>query len=134
LSYRPPSAESRSSCDEAKPYDNKCGGLNSMEAAGYSAVETLRDERSVTIRALKPGDRSAALSAAVLVSAQSLYRRFFGPRREFTESETEFFVNVDFVGHVASVVVIDENGKNAIVGAGHRHATVRAELAFGTID
>jgi len=52
-----------------------------IEAAAYSAVETLRDGRSVTIRALKPEDRSAMLSAVGRVSAQSLYRRFFGPKR-----------------------------------------------------
>jgi len=58
-----------------------------IEAAAYSAVETLRDGRSVTIRALKPEDRSAMLSAVGRVSAQSLYRRFFGPKRRFTEKE-----------------------------------------------
>jgi hypothetical protein len=85
------------------------------KAATYSAHETLRDGRPVIIRALKPDDRSAMLSAVGCVSAQSLYRRFFGAKRGFTEKETDFFVNVDFVTHVALVAVINEGG------AGHNH-------------
>src|SRR5271169_3470559 len=87
------------------------------QAAAYSVIETLRGGRSVTIRALRPEDRSAMLSAVGRVSAQSLYRRFFGPKRQFTEKETDFFVNVDFVNHVALVAVVGE-GENAVVGAG----------------
>jgi RimJ/RimL family protein N-acetyltransferase len=106
------------------------------QAAAYSVVETLRDGRSVTIRALKPEDRSALLSAVGRVSAQSLYRRFFGPKRGFTEKETDFFVNVDFVTHVAVVAVVDEGGKDTIIGSGRYIVTQpgKAELAFAIID
>jgi len=105
-----------------------------IEAAAYSAVETLRDGRSVTIRALKPEDRSAMLSAVGRVSAQSLYRRFFGPKRRFTEKETDFFVNVDFVKHVALVASLDESGRTTIIGGGRYIVTQpeTAELAFAT--
>ena len=106
------------------------------DAAAYFVVETLRDGRSVTIRALKPEDRSAMLSAVGRVSPQSLYRRFFGPKRGFTEKETDFFVNVDFVTHVALVAVISEGGKDTIIGAGRYIVTQpgKAELAFAIID
>jgi ribosomal protein S18 acetylase RimI-like enzyme len=103
--------------------------------AAYCVVETLRNGRSVTLRALKPEDRSAMLSAVGRVSAQSLYRRFFGPKRRFTEEETDFFVNVDFVNHVALVALVGE-GENAVVGAGRYIVTQpgEAELAFAIID
>jgi RimJ/RimL family protein N-acetyltransferase len=106
------------------------------EAAAYSAVETLRDGRPVTIRALKPEDRSAMLSAVGRVSAQSLYRRFFGPKRGFTEKETDFFVNVDFVNHVALVAVIDGSDENTITGGGRYilRQPGTAELAFAIVD
>jgi len=106
------------------------------KAVAYSVVELLRDGRSVTIRALKPEDRSAMLSAVGRVSAQSLYRRFFGPKRGFTEKETDFFVNVDFVTHVALVAVVDEGGKDTIIGAGRYIVAEpgKAELAFAIID
>ena len=107
-----------------------------IEAAAYSAVETLRDGRSVTIRALKPEDRSAMLSAVGRVSAESLYRRFFGPKRGFTEKETDFFVNVDFVNQVALVAVIDGSDENTIIGGGRYIVTQpeTAELAFAIVD
>jgi RimJ/RimL family protein N-acetyltransferase len=107
-----------------------------MEAAAYSAVETLRDGRSVTIRALRPEDRSGMLSAVERVSAQSLYRRFFGAKRQFTEKETDFFVNVDFVKHVALVASLDESGQTTIIGGGRYIVTQAetAELAFAIVD
>jgi RimJ/RimL family protein N-acetyltransferase len=106
------------------------------KAATYSTHETLRDGRVVTIRALRPDDRSGMLSAFGRVSAQSLYRRFFGPKRGLTEKETDYFVNVDFVMHVALVAVIDEGGQATIIGAG-RYIVVepgKAEVAFAIID
>ncbi len=111
-------------------------GLKMTQAAAYSVVERLREGRLVTIRALRPQDRRGMLSAAGRVSAQSLYRRFFGPKRGFTEQEVDFFVNVDFVKHVALVAELGESGENAIIGAG-RYIVIQpgtAELAFAVID
>jgi RimJ/RimL family protein N-acetyltransferase len=106
------------------------------KAATFSTRETLRDGRSITIRALQPDDRSAMLSAVGRVSAQSLYRRFFGPKRGFTEKETDFFVNVDFITHVALAAVIDDGGQATIVGAGRYIVSEpgKAELAFAIVD
>src|SRR5215204_5051150 len=56
-----------------------------LEAAKYSAVETLRNGRQVEIRALRPDDRADLVAAVGRASAQSLYRRFFGVRHSFTE-------------------------------------------------
>ena len=106
------------------------------QAAAYSVVEKLRDGRSVVIRALKPEDRSAMLSAVGRVSAQSLYRRFFGPKRGFSETEVDFFVNVDFVKHVALVASVEESGKETVIGAGRYIVTEpgSAEVAFAVVD
>jgi RimJ/RimL family protein N-acetyltransferase len=107
-----------------------------MQAAAYSIVEKLRDGRSVVIRALKPEDRSAMLSAVGRVSAQSLYRRFFGPKRGFSDSEVDFFVNVDFAKHVALVASVDESGEETIIGGGRYIVTEpgTAEVAFAIVD
>jgi hypothetical protein len=82
-----------------------------VDAAKYAAVELLRNGRSIEIRALRPDDRDDLIAAVGRISAQSLYRRFFGARRQFTEQEIEFFANVDFVNHVALVAVAEENGR-----------------------
>ena len=107
-----------------------------IDAARYSAIETLRDGRRVEIRALRPQDRSDLVAAVGRSSVQSLYRRFFVVRRGFSEQETDYFVNVDFVDHVALVAVVDEDGRAAIVGGG-RYVLVqpgKAEVAFAVID
>jgi RimJ/RimL family protein N-acetyltransferase len=76
------------------------------------------------------------LAAIDRTSAQSLFRRFFGARREFSEREIHFFLDVDFVHHVAIVAEIDEDGKKTIVG-GARYIKLNsseAEVAFAVID
>ena len=105
-------------------------------AADYAAVELLRDGRRLEIRALRPDDQAELLAAVDRTSAQSLYRRFFGVKRHFTDKEVDFFVNVDFVSHVALVAVVAEDGRPRIVGGG-RFVVVesgKAELAFAVID
>ncbi len=76
------------------------------------------------------------LSAVTRVSSKSLYRRFFGPKRGFTEKETDFYVNVDFVTHVALVAVVDEDGNETVIGAGRYIVAEpgKAEMAFAIID
>lgn len=107
-----------------------------MELATYHAVEALRDGRQVEIRALKPDDQAQMIAAVERSSAQSLYRRFFGVKRHFTDNEVAFFLHVDFVSHVALVAVVEEDGKPTIVGGG-RYVVVqtgKAELAFAVVD
>jgi ribosomal protein S18 acetylase RimI-like enzyme len=105
-------------------------------AADYAAVEQLRDGRRLEIRALRPDDQAELLAAVDRTSAQSLYRRFFGVKRHFTDKEVDFFVNVDFVDHVALVALVAEDRRPRIVGGG-RYVVVesgKAELAFAVID
>jgi len=107
-----------------------------VEAAKYSVVELLRNGRRVEIRELRPEDRAELAAAVGRSSAESLYRRFFVVKRNFSDREIAFFLNVDFVNHVALVAVIEEEGRPAIV-AGGRYVVVRvgtAELAFTVVD
>jgi GNAT superfamily N-acetyltransferase len=107
-----------------------------LEPANYSAFETLRDGRRAEIRALKSGDRADLIAAVARSSPQSLYRRFFAVKRDFTEPEIEFFLNVDFVNHVALVAIVDVAGQ-AMIAGGARYVVVqpgRAEIAFTVVD
>ncbi len=106
------------------------------QLAKYSQAGSLRDGRGVEIRALRPEDRDGMLAAVSRIGTDSLYRRFFAVKREFSESETAFFVNVDFVNHVALVAEVEEDGKSMIV-AGGRYIVIspgKAEVAFAVID
>jgi RimJ/RimL family protein N-acetyltransferase len=104
--------------------------------ATYSAIETLRSGQRAEIRALKPGDQADLIAAVNRSSRQSLYRRFFGAKRDFSEQEIAFFMNIDFVGHVALVAVVEESGRPTIVGGARYIVTQpgQAEVAFAVVD
>ena len=107
-----------------------------LKVEKYSAIEVLRDGCRVEIRALRPDDRAGMLHAVGRASAQSLYRRFFGLKRSFTDEEAAFFVNIDFVNHVALVALIDE-GERSVIAGGGRYIVVQpgqAEVAFVVVD
>jgi len=107
-----------------------------MNAATYSALETLRDGRRVEIRALRPEDQAAFGEAVSQASRKSLYLRFFAMKSGVSEAEIASFVHVDFVDHVALIAVISEDGKPAIVGSARYIVTkpAQAEVAFAVLD
>ena len=76
------------------------------------------------------------IAAVSRTSSESLYRRFFAIRRHFSETEASFYLNIDFVTHVALVVLAEENGQRSIVGGGRYVVSEpgQAEVAFTVID
>jgi ribosomal protein S18 acetylase RimI-like enzyme len=107
-----------------------------VDAANFSVNEKLRDGGRVTIRSLRPEDRSAFMAAVAQTGSQSIHRRFFTPRRNFSESETSYFVDVDFVKYVALIAAVEADGESRIVGGG-RYIVGQpgeAELAFMVVD
>ena len=107
-----------------------------VEPSNYSAVEKLRNGERIVIRALRPQDRDDLMAAVDRTSGDSLYRRFFAVRRHFTETEESFYLNVDFVSHVALIASADENGQPIII-AGGRYVVGEpgeAEVAFTVVD
>jgi GNAT superfamily N-acetyltransferase len=107
-----------------------------VKAADYSAVEPLRDGRRLEIRALRPADRDGLAASVRRTSEETRYRRFFAPKRSFSEKEIQFYLNVDFVSHVALVAVLEEGGHPEIVGGGRYIVSelARAEIAFAVDD
>lgn len=107
-----------------------------MTPATYSVRERLRDGRPIEIRALRPDDETAMLAAVDRTDPESLRRRFFAPKRGFSEKEKAFFMNIDFVNHVALVAEIDDGGGPAIIGGGRYIVTAggEAEVAFVVVD
>ena len=107
-----------------------------VEISSYSVFETLRDGRRLEVRALKPEDRAGMLEFVGRMSEQSRYYRFFAPKSTFTESEIAYFMNVDFVNHVALVGVLEEAGRPVIAGSGRYIVSQPgcAEIAFGVDD
>ena len=107
-----------------------------MDAATYIATERLHNGRPFEVRALRPTDETDLLAAVGRSSAQSLYRRFMGAKRDFSEEERDFFLNIDFVNHVALVATVKEAERVFIV-AGGRYIVEKpgtAEIAFAVVD
>ena len=99
-------------------------------------MEKLRNGEQIEIRALRPQDRDDLIAAVDRTSSDSLYRRFFAVRRHFTETEESFYLNVNFVSHVALIAVANENGQPIII-AGGRYVVGepgQAEVAFTVVD
>jgi len=110
--------------------------LEQVDARNYEATEKLRDGRTLAIRAFRPGDRAALETAAARLSTQTLYRRFFTVKRHFSEREKKFFLNVDFIDHVALMAWAEDDGQEIIVAGGRYVVTEpgKAEVAFVVID
>jgi RimJ/RimL family protein N-acetyltransferase len=107
-----------------------------LDPSHFSIIETLRNGQRVEIRAQRPQDREDLEAALARMSDESLYRRFFGATRHFSEKEAEYFLNIDFVNQVALVMVAKEDGRQSIIGAG-RYVVIqpgRAEVAFAVVD
>jgi GNAT superfamily N-acetyltransferase len=107
-----------------------------VEAARYSTKERLRDGRTVEIRAQRAADQAELLAAVGRIGDQSRHRRFFGAKRDFSDKEVAYFLNIDFINHVALVATINEKDHAVIVG-GARYVVERpgtAEVAFAVID
>jgi GNAT superfamily N-acetyltransferase len=107
-----------------------------MDLANYTEIELLRDGRHVEIRALRPKDREALIAAVRGMNSDSFYRRFFAVKHDFSEAEIDYFVDVDFVSHVALVAVVKEDSEPFIAGGGRYivAAPGQGEVAFAVVD
>jgi RimJ/RimL family protein N-acetyltransferase len=110
--------------------------VNRDDIAKYSVIERLKDQRSVTIRAVRPDDKGLVLEALAKLSAESIYRRLFTTRKEITADGLKKITEVDFVNVVALVAVLEVEGKDQIVGggryirSGEAGTGPKAEVAF----
>ena len=107
-----------------------------IDPANYSATETLSDGRTITIRAQRPEDRAGLRAAIARESVESLYHRFFAVKRQFSEKEVHYFLDIDFVNHVALVALANEDSRPTLVGGGRCVVVApgRAEASFSVID
>ena len=58
-----------------------------IDVREYKAHETLRDGRTVVIRAIQPDDKASLLKGIDLFSDASLYTRFHGAKSGLTDQE-----------------------------------------------
>jgi RimJ/RimL family protein N-acetyltransferase len=102
----------------------------------YVASETLKDGTLVTVRAIRLDDADALLKAFNNLDRESVYRRFFSPKKELTDDELAQLTDVDF-SRVVALLVTKQTGEGEVLMGGGRYAadnrgSGQAELAFVT--
>ena len=111
-----------------------------IDPKSYEAAETLRNGQTVSIRAIRPDDKTLLVEDFPEMDQRSLYMRFFKTKNSISDAELKYFTEVDFIDHVALVVVIDLDGKAKIIGGGryiaydHPSKIRSAEVAFMVLD
>ena len=106
--------------------------IKTDDIRNYNVTESLRDQRPVTIRAIRPDDKGLIIDGLNKVSAESIYRRFLTTKRELTVDGLKKVTEVDFVNVVALVAVLEKDGNEEIAGGGRYIRTTEqsAEVAF----
>ncbi len=105
-------------------------------AQGFTTRETLKNGIPVTLRAIRPDDKDALLTAFRELDEKTIYLRFFGNKKDLSREELKTATEVDFEQTVALVTCLQCASGEKIIGAG-RYITFgpaeppdRAEVAF----
>jgi len=107
-----------------------------MDPRNYSKSETLKDGTAVTVRSIRAEDSNSVLEAFKGMNKESVYRRFFSPKKELSPAELEQLTDVDF-SKVVALVVTTQSSKGELLIGGGRYAVEgpgasEAEIAFVT--
>ena len=115
--------------------------IKTAHANHYLVHETLGDGSSVVIRAIRPEDKPILQEGMHHLNQQSLYFRFFTPKRELSKEELVHFTEVDFIHHVGLMAcLISKHGHEIPVGVGRyimsedSRQSATAELAFAVSE
>ncbi len=102
----------------------------------YLVVDTLRNGTAVTIRAIRPEDKTRLASAFKNLDRESVYTRFFRYVKELTDQDLRRATEIDFDREVALVVTTNAGDEETVIGAGRyvifeeADAGRSAEVAF----
>jgi GNAT superfamily N-acetyltransferase len=103
-----------------------------IDARNYSARETLRNGLKVCIRAARPDDSDLLIEAFKKLDPESVYLRFFGPKKEFSAADVKRFREADFDTRVILLCTVQEDGREIVIASGTyaRTGDAVAEVAF----
>ncbi len=92
--------------------------MSEIDARNYSVRETLKNGLQVTIRAIRPDDKSALVAAFRELEERTIYLRFFAPKHDISPKELKEATEVDFVRSVALVTCLQDGEGERIIGGG----------------
>ena len=108
-----------------------------IDTQNYKVGDTLKNGTAISIRAVRPDDKSRFAEAFSHLGPDAVYTRFFCCKRELTDNDLKTATEVDFENTVALVVTISAGGVDeTIIGAGRyivcgqQQELRSAEIAF----
>ena len=111
------------------------------EFRDYDTSDVLLDGKTIRIRAIHPDDRQRLLKHFESLSPESVYFRFFGPKKTLSALELTHFTDLDYRGHGGLVATLYDQGDERIVGVGRYFVAGggeglkrSAEVAFAVLD
>jgi RimJ/RimL family protein N-acetyltransferase len=111
-----------------------------MNLSDYEASETLRDGRTIYIRAIRPDDKAVLIEGFSHLSDGSVQKRFFASKNDISDNELSFYTEIDYLNHFALVAFTKADDHDVLVG-GCRYIAFsesdddrRAEVAFAVTD
>ncbi len=108
-----------------------------IDLKNFKVGDILKNGTAISIRAVRPDDKSRFAEAFRHLGPDAVYTRFFCCKKELTDEDLKIAVEVDFENTVALVVTIPAGGGDeTIIGAGRYilcgqpHELRSAEIAF----
>lgn len=103
-----------------------------IDARNYLVRETLRNGLAVCIRAARPEDGDLLVEAFHKLDPESIYLRFFGPKKGFSEAEIRNFREADFSNRVILLCTTLRDGREIVIASATyvRVGEADAEVAF----
>lgn len=103
-----------------------------IDARNYLVRETLRNGLAVCIRAARPEDGDLLVEAFHKLDPESIYLRFFGPKKEISAADLKSLREADFDTRVILICTLIEGDREiAIASATYvRCGDAVAEVAF----
>ena len=83
----------------------------------FSQPGTLRDGTPLTIRVMRPDDRDRIVAAFGKLDANTVYTRFFGPRKEIPAATLDRIAAIDFVKLAGIVATIGSGADETVIAS-----------------
>jgi GNAT superfamily N-acetyltransferase len=115
------------------PGNRGSGGLPADYPADLESDVRLADGQTTKVRPILPSDLDALQALHASLSDESIYFRFFGPRRHLPQADFERFVNVDYMDRLALVALVDGE-LVAVARYDKEPGRAEAEVAFTVRD
>lgn len=105
-----------------------------IDARQYRVTETLRNGLEICIRAAQPDDSDRLIDAFHKLDPESVYLRFFGPKKGFSEADIKRFREADFDNRVILICTVMQQEQEIAIASGTYartgSAVSEAEVAF----